>query len=176
MGWWIFKSAKEKQLSNIGKRLKNLEDMIYEERENEILDALDARLERIEKTMTEEEPTTEPTTEKEKALADLSVKAATVRQVWAKVPAWIRPIANDLCRQQLGKTVDEILQDSKAVEQGFDMLAGAATGLLTKAKQSITPSDMKDVKVSDYEKPMPTGYPEGIMDARQRRGQPPQES
>lgn len=152
MGWWIFKSAKEKYLGQLLKRLDAIERMMDEEREDDLLERIEGRIERIERSLTEAEAAPP-----EKSMQELADKTAWLKAVWESVPRPLRPLVNNLARQRLGKSVDELMQDSAALQAAETMIAGAAKGIFNRIQGPQTPTPTSDGGLLDIEKPMPTG-------------------
>jgi hypothetical protein len=144
MGWWIFKSAKEKALDKIGKRLANLEHILFEEEEDELLAHLDSRLDRIEKAMYEPETPEPPAPGSAPATPQgLVDQTAIAQQLWAKVPPWIKPIVNNLAKARLGKSVDELMQDSDELQKTLTGLGQAVSGIVSAGMNKMAPGQQQ---------------------------------
>jgi hypothetical protein len=148
MGWWIFKSRKEKYMSSLIKRLDRIEKLMYEEREDDVLDQISERLGRLEKAFEEpEEPTAPPVsvpntpTIVRQAQDDLAAKVAAAQGIWQSVPAWAKPFINRMAASYLGgMSVDEALANGEVVSKLWDQGSALATKALQEAQKRVQSS------------------------------------
>jgi hypothetical protein len=161
MGWWIFKSAREKYMGQLVKRLDRIEGIMGEDLEDEELARIENRLGKIEKMLTEdtETPTTPATPDKAATVDKLNETATMIRSMWARVPAGIKPVVNRYVEGYLGKSVEDLLADSQTVEQIAAVSGAALKGLAQTAKKK-TPAGLEPL---DVERAMPLDARGNVM-------------
>jgi hypothetical protein len=131
MGWWIFKSAKEKYMGQLVKRLDAIERLMDEEREDDMLERIEGRLDKLERLFREPE---EPEKLPAPATGDLASTTAMLQGIWSAVPSAVKPFVDKLAKDKTGKTVGEWLEDSRAIQAAQQMIGGAVGAVMQKAK------------------------------------------
>jgi hypothetical protein len=100
MGFWVFKSAREKALADIAKRLGGLEHLVKEDYEDDALSLIGRRLERLERQFF---PEPEQPTAAQMPAPNL--------EIWNKIPEQWRGPADGIAKTFFGIGIQEALSD-----------------------------------------------------------------